>query len=64
MSQIPPGRYGYEDFRLNSRIDAIQENAPTEFDTFSEVAAELRELRLQIAAIEGGSHEFQFLLLE
>ena len=64
MPQIPPGRYGSEDFRLNSRIDAIQENAPTEFDTFSEVAAELRELRLQIAAIEGGSHEFQFLLLE
>ena len=64
MSQIPPGRYGSEDFRLNSRIDAIQENAPTEFDTFSEVAAELQRLRLQIAAIEGGSHEFQFLLLE
>ena len=64
MSQIPPGRYGSEDFRLNSRIDAIQENAPTEFDTFSEVAAELQRLRLQIAAIAGGSHEFQFLLLD
>ena len=64
MSQIPPGRYGSEDFRLNARIDAIQENAPVEFDTFSEVAAELQRLRLQIAAIEGGSHEFQFLLLE
>ena len=64
MSQVPPGRYGSEDFKLNSRIDAIQQDAPAEFDTFSEVAAELRELRLQIAAIEGGSHEFQFLLLE
>jgi len=64
MSQIPPGRYGSEDFRQTSRLDAIQQDAPAEFDTFSEVAAELRELRLQIAAIEGGSHEFQFLLLE
>ena len=64
MSRIPPGRYGSEDFRQTSRLDAIQPDAPAEFDTFSEVAAELRELRLQIAAIEGGSHEFQFLLLE
>ena len=64
MSTVPPGRYGSEDFRLNARIDAIQQDAPVEFDTLSEVAAELRELRLQIAAIEGGSHEFQFLLLE
>jgi hypothetical protein len=64
MSQIPPGRYGSEDFKLNARIDAIQVDAPVEFDTFSEVAAELQRLRLQIAAIEGGSHEFQFLLLE
>ena len=64
MSQIPPGRYGSEDFKLNARISAIQADAPVEFDTFSEVAAELQRLRLQIAAIEGGSHEFQFLLLE
>ena len=64
MSQIPPGRYGSEDFKLNARINAIQADAPVEFDTFSEVAAELQRLRLQIAAIEGGSHEFQFLLLE
>ena len=64
MSTVPPGRYGSEDFRLNSRIDAIQQNAPVEFDTFAEVASELQQLRLQIAAIEGGSHEFQFLLLE
>ena len=64
MSQIPPGRYGSEDFKLNARINAIQADAPVEFDTFSEVAAELQRLRLQIAAIEGGSNEFQFLLLE
>ena len=64
MSKVPPGRYGSEDFKLNSRIDAIEEGAPEEFNSFSEVAAELQRLRLQIAAIEGGSHEFQFLLLE
>ena len=64
MSKIPPGRYGSENFRQTARIDAITNDAPVEFDTFSEVAAELHQLRLQIAAIEGGSHEFQFLLLE
>ena len=64
MSQVPPGRYGSEDFRQTARINAITDGAPVEFDTFSEVAAELQQLRLQIAAIEGGSHEFQFLLLE
>ena len=64
MSRVPPGRYGSEDFRQTSRLDAIQRDAPVEFDTFSEVAAELQRLRLQIAAIEGGSHEFDFLLLE
>ena len=64
MSQIPPGRYGSEDFKLNSRIDSMTDGAPVEFDTFSEVAAELHNLRLQLAALQGGSHEFQFLLLE
>ena len=64
MTQIPPGRYGSEDFKLNSRIDAIQQNAPLEFDTFSEVAAELHELRNQIAAIQGGTPEISFLLIE
>ena len=64
MSTVPPGRYGSENFRQTARLDAIQQNAPVEFDTFAEVASELQQLRLQIAAIEGGSHEFQFLLLE
>ena len=64
MSRIPPGRYGSEDFRQTSRLDQITGDAPAEFDTFAEVASELQRLRLQIAAIEGGSHEFQFLLLE
>ena len=64
MSQIPPYRYGSTEQKTANRLEEIQDGAPVEFDTFSEIAAELRELRLQIAAIEGGSHEFQFLLLE
>ena len=64
MTQVPPGRYGSEDFKLNARIDSIQQNAPLEFDTFSEVAAELQELRNQIAAIQGGTPEISFLLIE
>lgn len=64
MSQIPPYRYGSTEQKVANRLDEIQEGAPVEFDTFSEIAAELQHLRLQIAAIEGGSHEFQFLLLE
>ena len=64
MNQIPPGRYGSEDFKLNARIDSIQQNAPLEFDTFSEVAAELQSLRTQLAALQGGTPEISFLLLE
>ena len=64
MSTVPPYRYGSLEQRVANRVDDIQEGAPVEFDTFSEVAAELQRLRLQIAAIEGGSHEFDFLLLE
>ena len=64
MTQVPPGRYGSEDFKLSARIDSIQQNAPLEFDTFSEVAAELQELRNQIASLQGGTPEISFLLIE
>ena len=64
MTQIPPGRYGSEDFKLNARIDALQDGAPLEFDTLSEVAAELQSLRTQIAALQGGTPEISFLLIE
>ena len=62
MSTIPPGRYGSEDFKLNARIDAIQDGAPLEFDTLSEIAAELQYLRSQLAELQ---HEhLNFLILE
>ena len=64
MSTVPPGRYGSEDFKLNARIDALQDGAPLEFDTLSEVAAELQSLRTQIAALQGGTPEISFLLIE
>ena len=62
MSTVPPGRYGSEDFRLNARIDAIQQDAPVEFDTLSEIAAELRQVRSELDALH---HEhLNFLILE
>ena len=64
MSKIPPGRYGAPEGRANSRLDLLSAGAPAEFDTLSEVAAELQELRNQIAALQGGTNEISFLLLE
>ena len=64
MSNIPPYRYGSPEVRALNRLDEIQANTPVEFDTLSEVAAELQELRNQIAALQGGTSEISFLLLE
>ena len=64
MSNIPPYRYGSPEVRALNRLDEIQANTPVEFDTLSEVAAELQELRNQIAALQGGTPEISFLLLE
>ena len=64
MSKIPPGRYGAPEGRANARLDLLSSGAPAEFDTLSEVAAELQELRNQIAALQGGTNEISFLLLE
>ena len=62
MSTVPPGRYGSEDFKLNARIDAIKDGAPLEFDTLSEIAAELQTLRSELAELQ---HEhLNFLILE
>ena len=62
MSTVPPGRYGSEDFKLNARIDAIQDGAPLEFDTLREIAAELQQLRSELDALH---HEhLNFLILE
>ena len=71
MSKIPPGRYGAPEGRANARLDLLSSGAPAEFDTLSEVAAELQELQNQItvlqnnaAAIQGGTTEISLLLLE
>ena len=62
MSTVPPGRYGSEDFKLNARIDGIKDGAPLEFDTLSEIAAELQDLRLQLAELQ--HDHLNFLILE
>ena len=62
MSTVPPGRYGSEDFKLNARIDAIKDGAPLEFDTLSEIAAELQDLRSQLAELQ--HDHLNFLILE
>lgn len=64
MSKVPPYRYGSPEVRALNRLDNLQAGAPAEFDTLSEVAAELQELRTQIAALQGGSNEISFLMLE
>jgi len=64
MSRIPPGRYGAPEGRANARLDLLSAGAPAEFDTLQEVAAELQELRNQLAALQGGTPEISFLLIE
>ena len=64
MSNIPPFRYGSPEVRALNRLDNLQAGAPAEFDTLSEVAAELQELRNQIASLQGGTPEISFLLIE
>ena len=64
MAKIPPYRYGSPEVKALNRLDDLQAGAPAEFDTLSEVAAELQELRNQIAALQGGTPEISFLLIE
>ena len=64
MPTTPPYRYGSLEQRVANRLDTLQEGAPVEFDTLSEIAAELQELRNQIAALQGGTPEISFLLME
>ena len=64
MSTIPPYRYGSLENRVANRLNTLEEGAPVEFDTLSEIAAELQELRNQIAALQGGTPEISFLLME
>ncbi len=64
MPKVPPYRYGSPEDRAVDMINQVAQGAPVEFDTLSEVAAELQELRNQIAALQGGTQEISFLLLE
>jgi len=64
MSTTPPYRYGSLEARVANRLNTLEEGAPVEFDTLSEIAAELQELRNQIAALQGGTPEISFLLME
>ena len=64
MPTTPPYRYGSPETRVANRLDEIQVDAPVEFDTFVEIANELQELRNQIAALQGGTPEISFLLME
>lgn len=64
MTRIPPYRYGSPEDRAIDMINQVAQGAPAEFDTLSEVAAEIQELRNQIAALQGGTNEISFLLLE
>ena len=64
MPKVPPYRYGSPEDRAVDMINQVSQGAPVEFDTLSEVAAELQELRNQIAALQGGTQEISFLLLE
>ena len=64
MSRIPPGRYGDQSYVFGRRLDQLTDQAPAEFDTLSEIATELQDLRNQLAALQGGNQEISFLILE
>lgn len=62
MSTIPPYRYGSQEQKIANRLENIQAGAPLEFDTLSEIAAELQSLRSELAELQ---HEhLNFLILE
>ena len=62
MSKIPPYRYGSLEQKVANRLDTLQVGAPVEFDTLSEIAAELQQLRSELDALH---HEhLNFLILE
>ena len=62
MSKIPPYRYGSLEQKVANRLDTLQAGAPVEFDTLSEIAAELQQLRSELDALH---HEhLNFLILE
>ena len=62
MSTVPPYRYGSLEQKVANRLNTLEEGAPLEFDTLSEIAAELQQLRSELDALH---HEhLNFLILE
>ena len=62
MPTTPPYRYGSLEQKVANRLDTLQADAPLEFDTLSEIAAELQQLRSELDALH---HEhLNFLILE
>ena len=62
MSTVPPYRYGSLEQKVANRLNTLEEGAPVEFDTLSEIAAELQQLRSELDALH---HEhLNFLILE
>ena len=62
MPTTPPYRYGSLEQKVANRLDTLQADAPLEFDTLSEMAAELQQLRSELDALH---HEhLNFLILE
>ena len=62
MSKIPPYRYGSLEQKVANRLETLQAGAPVEFDTLSEIAAELQQMRSELDALH---HEhLNFLILE
>ena len=62
MPTTPPYRYGSLEQRVANRLSTLEAGAPVEFDTLSEIAAELQQLRSELDALH---HEhLNFLILE
>ena len=62
MSTVPPYRYGSLEQQVANRLNTLEEGAPVEFDTLSEIAAELQQMRSELDALH---HEhLNFLILE
>ena len=62
MSKVPPYRYGNQESQVANRLEALRANAPVEFDTLSEIAAELQQLRSELDELH--HNHLNFLILE
>ena len=62
MSKVPPYRYGSRESQISNRLETLRANAPVEFDTLSEIAAELQQLRSELDELH--HNHLNFLILE